>query len=119
MYKDDGKGKENHYKYNKKNTSYNNTDTENTNHHNNKEYNNRNKYNKELNDIMKKWNNMFVSKQDKEIYNSWRCDIHPAWSKSYQWIVINYCIYDIKTQSIKKSVLIGYLGNNNLTNFFS
>lgn len=44
------------------------------------------------------------SKYD-QIARSWRCDLHPAWSRDYQWVAVN-----ARSSGGNRQVVIGYLG---------
>lgn len=52
-----------------------------------------------------------VSKYDK-LARSWRCDMHPAWSRDHQWVAVN-----ARAKGGNRQVLVGYLGTDLTTQF--
>ena len=49
---------------------------------------------------------------ERTMYNAWRCDVHPAWSRDHKWIALNE-----RSGNGNRRVLIAYVGSN-ITAFF-
>ena len=59
------------------------------------------------------WNNLntidknrYRKKSKDRVLTSWRCDVHPAWSRDYQWVALNS-----RANNGNRQVLVAYIGN--------